>query len=122
MMRSGVIERSSPIHPRLALAGDAHDEIVAGHVREATEVDAIGEFSAAGGEALIAAGGNAERVADRDGARRAPPQVDLRPTAPDAMRLDLNGNPGLGPPRPAEASACKKAVREAGEGVRREAE
>ncbi len=54
----------------------ADDEIVARDVREAAEVDAVGEAVAAGGEALVAAGGHREGVASRDRLGHLLPQLD----------------------------------------------
>src|SRR5438105_623388 len=62
-------------------------------MREATEVDGVGEAVAAGRKALVAAGGNDERIARRDRLRHLLPQLDVHAAGIDAMGLDLDGEP-----------------------------
>ena len=80
-------------------AGTLDDEVVARDVREAAEVDRIVEAVAAGGEALVAAGGDGEGVADRDRLRHRLPQLDQHAVAVDAMRLHLDREAGIGAAR-----------------------
>ena len=82
---------------RLAGAGDGGDEVVAGHVREAAEVDGVGELGLAGGELLVAAGGDGEGVAGRDGVGHGLPQLDDRRGAGDAWRFTSWERPALAP-------------------------
>ena len=90
-------EQAPAVHARLALQREAQDEIVARHVREAAEIRDVGEFRAAGGKALVAAGGDAEGVADDDRARGALPEVELGFAAREPVRLDLAASPALAP-------------------------
>src|SRR5687768_931060 len=53
--------RSHRLH-RLSGLGDGEDVVGAGHVGEAAEVEGIGEPGLAGGELLVAAGGDGEGV------------------------------------------------------------
>jgi hypothetical protein len=51
----------------LAGLGDGEDVVGAGDVGEAAEVGGVGKLGLAGGELLVAAGSNRERIAGRDG-------------------------------------------------------
>src|SRR5881394_60877 len=68
----------------------ADDEVVARDRREPAEVDAVGEAVAAGGEALVAAGRDGERVGDCERLGRLLPQLDQHATEGDAMKLHLD--------------------------------
>ena len=59
--------RDKPEDDGVAGAGNGGQEVVARHVGEAAEVDGVGELGLAGGEVLVAAGGDGEGVARRDG-------------------------------------------------------
>src|SRR4029077_19872777 len=79
---------SAPAPPRHRIADD---EVVARNVREAAEIDAVGETVATGRKALVAAGRDGECVGDRDRLRRPLPQLDQHAVERDAMRLHLHG-------------------------------
>ena len=76
--------------------GDGEDVVGAGHVREAAEVDGVGELGLAGGEVLVAAGGDGEGVAWRDGLRHRLPQLDGGLAAGERVALHLLGAAGVG--------------------------
>ena len=103
-------EQAPAVHARLALPGEAQDEIVARHVREAAEVDDVGEFRAAGGEALVAAGRDGERVADGDRPRRRAATGRARPRRPRRDAPSPRREPGIGAARPDELAAREPAV------------
>ena len=81
---------------RLAGAGDGQDVVVARHVREAAEVDRVGELGPAGRELLVAAGGDGEGVARSDRERHGLPQLDCRGAAGERVPLHLLGAAGVG--------------------------
>src|SRR5215207_9447882 len=69
---------------------------------------ACAEFPAAGGKALVAAGRDAERVANGDRARGALPQVELGLAVREPVRLDLDRAPGIGAGEPDELTAVNQ--------------
>src|SRR5215207_3878544 len=56
-------EHAAAVHAELPLARRADDEVVAGHVREAAEIEDVGEAVAAGREGLVATGRDGKRIA-----------------------------------------------------------
>src|SRR4051794_23095127 len=90
-------------------------------MREAAEVDRIGEAVAAACEALVAARGDDERVARRDRLRPALPQLDQHAVERHAVRLHLDGKASVSAACKAELASGEPAVRESIEpgGVKR---
>src|SRR6476646_9350696 len=60
----------------LRLGGIRRHRVIAGHVGEAAEVHRVVEFRLAGGELLVATGGDDERIAQRDGLAHLLPQLE----------------------------------------------
>src|SRR3569833_1280714 len=77
--------------------GAGEDGVVAGHEREAAEVEAVGELGFTGGELLVAAGGDREGVAGCDGFRQRVPEFErVRGVAFDFHRAGGVGAGGKG--------------------------
>src|SRR5437660_1807253 len=93
-----------------ALRRRGEQEVVAGDLREAAEVVGVGEAGAAGGEALVAAGGDRKAVAGRDLFGHRLPQGQPRLSCGKAMRLDLDRKPGIGAGGPAQAACGEQPV------------
>src|SRR3954468_14163157 len=104
-------EEAAAVEARLPLLRDADDEVVAGHVREATEVRHVAELLPAGRMSLVAAGRDLERIAHDDRLRRPLPEVELRAAADPAVDLDLDREPGIRAARPDELAAGAPAIR-----------
>ena len=83
----------------------ADDEIVAGDQRKAAEIVGVGEARAAGGKALVAAGGDREGVAGRDRFRHRLPQRQPRVAGDKPMLLDLDRKAVVGAAAPGQAPA-----------------
>src|SRR6188768_3308977 len=97
------------------------DEVVPRDMREAAEVDHIGEAVAAGCKALVAASRHRERIAHQDRLRRALPQLDQHAVERDAMNLHLDGKARVRTACEAELASGEPAVDESVEpsGVKR---
>src|SRR5688572_22381800 len=98
----------------VAAAGGRGDEIVAGHVREAAEVDAVAEPGLARRELLVAACRDVERVTGDDGVGEGLPQLDGGRRA-GGMAADFLGAAGVGAGGESEKPAREETVGEGGE-------
>src|SRR4051812_41834404 len=105
-------------HPTPARHRIADDEVIARNVGKAAEVRRIGEAVAAGGEALVAAGGHGETVADAERFGRALPQLDQHAVERDAVRLHLDREAFARAARERQLAARERAIRERDEAGR----
>src|SRR3712207_6429538 len=110
-VKTASLEKTPAIQPRLALLRHADDEVVAGHVREAAEIESIVELPAAHAMGLVAARRHAERVAHLDGLRRALPQIELIRSVDRAMHLDLNRDTRVVAGDPGEPAGIAPSIR-----------
>src|SRR5690606_5871246 len=99
-MRSGVIVSAG--------IGVAHHGVLSRHVRLAAELEDIGEAGDAGDEALVAAGMDAEHVADTDGVAHGQEELDLAGGLRPVLHLD--GAAGVGATLPGEHAALEPAI------------
>src|SRR5579875_967375 len=106
----------------VALLGITQRKIVAGHVREASEIDDVREPIAAGLEPLVASRGDRERVAGLDRARHGQEQRQPRIRRPLRMRLHLDRKAGIVSARPDDLAAAEDAGGERADPACREVE
>src|SRR5690606_7268984 len=99
-MRSGVIVSAG--------IGVAHHGVLPRHVRLAAAVEDVGEAGDAGVEAVVAAGMDAEHVADTDGVSHGQEELDLAGSLRPGLHLD--GAAGVGPALPGENATREPAV------------
>src|SRR5581483_527540 len=78
----------------------ADDKIVAGDLREAAEVDAVGKAVAAGGKMFVAAGRDDKSIAGRERFGHRLPQLDGNRSAFEAMAFHFHGEAVIGAARP----------------------
>src|SRR3569833_2509238 len=80
------------------------NEVVAGNVREAAKVDAVGKAVAAGRETLVATGSDGEGIAYTDRFAHRLPERELHLAADNAMPLNLDRKAAVCATHPCQAS------------------